>query len=204
MVMAFWKKRIGSDQPSETIEPNPEVNLASSQKERCLAVFIFDADRASKRSGYYGSYIEGELLKALYSSLPTGQGWFAEPMFGGFHGDLFDSGIETVREWIRSDNCPVYMDSDSKKTLQSDAELHFIPYAIGIGTIHSAYAIRAHEALSSQSVAGYLGLLMPSALSTVTLGRSLQLPCDLRVDFNKCTGWLASADALRDAGLYKG
>jgi hypothetical protein len=201
--MPFWKKRIGSEEPSETIAPKPELNLASSPRERCLAVYVFDSDQASKRSGFYGSYLEGEFLKALYRALPTDQGWMAEPMFSGFHGDLFEQGVYTVREWLSGDTSSPHFDPLARETWLSNTPLHFIPYAIGVGTIQSVHAVGAHEKMKEQSVGGYVGLLTPNAMSVVTLARSLGLSCDLRMHGTRCSGWLASSAALSEAGLHK-
>lgn len=209
--MSFLNKLFGKGEPAKV--KTPSVSPKGSG-EACLAVFVFNSKEISdKVSGAsYGEYAEAELLKAVSKTLEPKGGWTICSPMQACHGDLFEESVfgetpvvEVLGNWIRSGAFgidAVHLDSGLVAKLQTGQRIGYIPYAVGAEPMPKSHAQAAHQELKGKSAVGYLGFFtLGKAPPLAIIASKLLLPCDMKIRDTKCSGWLASSEALRQAGL---
>jgi hypothetical protein len=211
--MLFWKKLFGSKEVQGT---QPAAVTPKRSQEACLALYVFNSDKISNDvSGAYGAYAEGEVLKALSKALEPDGGWTALPsLVQACHGDLFERSmlgetpaVRVFGNWLRAGTYGLdatNLESPVIGKFKSGQNLGYIPYVVGIGTVQKSHALRIHQELKARSIVGYIGLVtLDRAPFLANVASELYLPFDMEIRGSKCSGWLASSEAIREAGLER-
>ena len=185
-------------------------------QETCLALYVFNSDKIDDEvSGAYGAYSEGELLKALSKAVEPEGGWIALPsLVQACHGDLFERStfgetpaVRVFGNWLRAGTYGLdaaNLESTVVGKFKSGQNLDYIPYVVGIGTVQKSHALRTHQELKARNIVGYIGLVtLDRAPFLANVASELHLPFNMEIRGSKCSGWLASSETIREAGLER-
>lgn len=215
--MSFWRRLFGSNEPTRT---RGAPAAPKKSQEVCLALYVFNSRKISDEVTHlygdsYGAYAEGELVKALSKALKPEGGWAALPsLVQACHGDLFDRSFfgetPTVRvfgNWLRAGTYGIdatHLESTTAGKFKSGLVLDYIAYVVGIGPVQKSHALRTHQELKTRNIVGYMGLVTLSRSPFLaSIASELHLPLDMEIRGSKCSGWLASDEAIREAALER-
>lgn len=179
------------------------------------ALFIFNSDEISHRLpalsagiGTYGMYVQIEFLRAFRSVSET-----MGPYYRVSHGDLFESEMSSIGNWLRDKRGDYYVDAaladqSFVAMVRAFQRIDFIPYVLCVVDIWVVSAVKVHKELRNRSTAGYLGLLLfPNMEGSDHVSRALHLVMDKevggRTDQSCCKGWQVSDEVLLDLGLKR-
>ncbi|MGA2721492.1 MAG: protein kinase [Bryobacteraceae bacterium] len=205
----FWRDLLG-DAPAgqsglQKATKHDTGSTTQRRREPCDAIFLFDSNAISEEvSAGYGSYAQSEILKALGAARGPDGGW-AAALIWGCDGDLFEPQI--LASWLDHGtyNIDASLVQDSILcTLRSGQRLNTILYVVGLEPLERRHVAEIHRRLQDPQTAGYLGvfLLRPELLSRIA--EELGVPAKMVIRDSECTGWLASQESMRQAGLYAG
>ena len=217
--MNFIKNLFGKKEDESLTKQNqPELEDGRYWGGSPIALFLFNASAISKQvSTAYGQYAEGELLKSLNKALQPDGGWESlKSSLAGFHGDIVNVGM--FGESTPLDNFRYYLtnvaygmsvtkkDLDNKflEQLKQNEQIEYVVYGVGIGILQTKQVVRTHLLMKAKNVVGYLGLTyfdMDVRRDWGNIYKKLLLSANLVIAGNLCSGWLANAPDIKQAGL---
>jgi len=218
--MSFWKDLLGDkplghkNEARQPFDPNSSRTPDMPPWEPCDALFVFDADEISDRvSGGYGAYAQGAILKALSAARAPEGGWRAALIYG-CDGDLLEQsfgeqtpGFWKLGSWFRQGTHAIdatLVDFEIADLLQLGKPTTRTLYLVGLEPPQRRHVIASHKVLLEAPTVGYFGVFILEPISLTDVANSLGLVAKAVIQGSECTGWLASEDALREAGLYVG
>jgi hypothetical protein len=207
--MAFVNKNFDRKKYSEE-----NSGRTSEQDEKsCVALYVFNSDTISREvSNMYAAYAEGEFLRCLSRTLQPYGGWSAlPPLVQACHGELFERGFGLEKPAIFVlGNClkagtfginVTYLDKNMVNTIKSRKNLGYLPYAVGIGTIMTLYAMDLYQELQVRSPVGYMGMIILENAPLPVIAGHLHLTFNMEIRGTTCKGWQANITIIREVGL---
>jgi hypothetical protein len=210
--LTFWRELLGDRPLGEDRQRNAPkdddrtTSAATGQRRRepCDALFLFDSNEISAQvSAGYGSYAQGEILKALSAARAPEGGWGS--FISGCDGDLFEPQI--LVSWLRDAKYNIDASLVQDKILhplQARQRLSTILYVVGLGPPERRHVLDMHTRLQESQTVGYLGVFILEAELIPLIAGELGIMAEMMIRNTECTGWLASHEILRQVGLYEG